>query len=458
MSAPRLTVSHYQSLIDLGWRRSGTTLYRPDLQRSCCPHYTIRLPASELHTSKHQRKSLSAWTRHVLGADFDSRAASMRPARSRAEKRAAQTARFDLGTAVHAPEASSLPDPSPVPRHSYEVTLEPDSFSEEKFALFEQYQRLVHHDKPSAISRRGFRSFLCGSPLVREMRVVNGREVRLGSFHQLHRLDGTLIALSVLDLLPHAVSAVYFIYRATPLPHAPSQPTQESGASTAPTESEPETTDFSAFSPGRLSALREALLADEMGLQFYYMGYYIHSCAKMRYKADFKPQYVLDPACPGRWDRLDSDGGSTGVAALLSSADAAESEGKGGFVSMSQHEQHEATKNSSEIPYPAPQLASAAPSIFALHLPGVPDLATLRATTDVGAIWLEYRKGDRPAPLGLFSRVMKQDEDEDVEEDGGPAGVSDETLDGQTLWGAVVEMAALVGLEVAGGMKVTFGG
>ena len=72
--------------------------------------------------------------------------------------------------------------------------------------------------------------------------------------------------MAVLDLLPHAVSGVYFIYHQ----------------------------DFEKWSFGKLSALRETALALELGYNYYYMGYYIHSCNKMRYKADYKPQFVLD--------------------------------------------------------------------------------------------------------------------------------------------------------------------
>ena len=60
---------------------------------------------------------------------------------------------------------------------------------------------------------------------------------------------------------------------------------------------------------GKLSALREIAMAIEGGYRYYYMGkkfyppysptfdftigYYIHSCIKMRYKATFRPQYIL---------------------------------------------------------------------------------------------------------------------------------------------------------------------
>jgi arginine-tRNA-protein transferase len=153
------------------------------------------------------------------------------------------------------------------PEHKFEVTLEPDIFTEEKFKLFEDYQRHVHHEPPSKISPSGFKSFLCGSPLTPQTSLAIGASTkRLGSYHQCYRLDGRLIAMGVLDLLPHCVSGVYLIYHS----------------------------DFEKWGFGKISALHEASLALEGGYQYYYMGYYIHSCVKMRYKNNYKPQYLLD--------------------------------------------------------------------------------------------------------------------------------------------------------------------
>ena len=33
-----------------------------------------------------------------------------------------------------------------------------------------------------------------------------------GAYHQLYRLDGQLIAMGVIDILPNCVSSVYFMY------------------------------------------------------------------------------------------------------------------------------------------------------------------------------------------------------------------------------------------------------
>lgn len=181
---------------------------------------------------------------------------------------------FDLLSVVHESEESNL-KPGVTPEHTLSVTLEPDRFTEEKFALFANYQRHVHKEGDEDISRTGFKRFLCGSPIKRRTE-SDGK--RLGSYHQCYRLDGRLVAMAVLDLLPHAVSAVYFIYHS----------------------------DVEKWSFGKLSALREAALAHEQGYQYYYMGFYIPSCKKMRYKGEYKQQYVLDYDSHA-WDPLDDE-------------------------------------------------------------------------------------------------------------------------------------------------------
>lgn len=110
-----------------------------------------------------------------------------------------------------------------------------------RYLLFENYQRNVHHESDSEISRGGFKRFLCISPL-KSTTTASG--TKLGSFHQCYRIDGRLVAMSVLDLLPHAVSGVYFIYHE----------------------------DYSKWSFGKLSACREAALAKEEDYRYYYMG------------------------------------------------------------------------------------------------------------------------------------------------------------------------------------------
>lgn len=238
-------------------------LYRPNQKDCCCPHYTIRLDANEFYPSRDHRHTLNRFNKHVLGETYLKEVASL--PKSREAKR--QATEFDLLQRLHESE-STYPKHPVEPAHALTVTLESNDFSEEKYECYENYQRLVHHEEPDDISRDGFKRFLCDSPLqTRSMKSLSGSDSPLGSFHQCYRLDGKLVAVGVLDLLPSCVSGVYFFYHES----------------------------ISKWAPGKLSALREIGLARENGYKYWYPGYYIHTCPKMKYKRDFRPQTILDP-------------------------------------------------------------------------------------------------------------------------------------------------------------------
>ncbi|KAI2506824.1 Arginine-tRNA-protein transferase [Fragilaria crotonensis] len=91
-----------------------------------------------------------------------------------------------------------------------------------------------------------FYRFLVESPLA------TGN--KSGTFHQHYRINGTLIAVGVLDFLADGLSSVYAFYNAT----------------------------FArALCPlGKFLTLKEIDYCREQNLPFYYLGYYIHSCGK----------------------------------------------------------------------------------------------------------------------------------------------------------------------------------
>ncbi|EFX04553.1 arginine-tRNA-protein transferase 1 [Grosmannia clavigera kw1407] len=274
----------------------------------CCPHYTLRLDSTSFQATRDQRQAVNRFTRYVIGDAYAKEAARLCP-RSKEEAKRRETI-FDLAERIHEAEINRLPPlslrqlvskgqaqqaekvpkehaddhtsplaESTMPDHRFEVTLEPDTFTEEKYLVYENYQRIVHKEPPSKITRQGFASFLCNSPLRREtLTDSSGHTRELGSFHQCYRLDGRLVAIGVLDLLPNSLSAVYFLYHESIHQH----------------------------NPGKLGALREIALAREHGYRWWYSGFYIHSCPKMRYKIDYAPQYVLDPETLD-WDLLDKE-------------------------------------------------------------------------------------------------------------------------------------------------------
>ncbi|OJD20243.1 hypothetical protein ACJ73_08422, partial [Blastomyces percursus] len=280
-SSKGMRVEEYQELLDRGWRRSGSLYYKQNMKRSCCPHYTIRLDPVPFKPRKDQRLAMNRWNKFVLGQSYIRSAARLCP-KTREEKKLRKT-KFDLLQRVHEVEYANVKRPRdpktkrPIePAHRFDVNIESDSFSQAKYDLFLKYQMQIHNEPASRWNVHSFKRFLCAG-INRKTLKERSKEQRLGSYHQCYRLDGKLIAVAVLDLLPHAVSSVYLFY-------------------------DPE---YSEYEFGKLSALREIALTIEGHYQYYYMGFYIHSCQKMRYKANFQPQYVLDPESL-TWDPFDA--------------------------------------------------------------------------------------------------------------------------------------------------------
>ncbi|KAG0281544.1 Arginyl-tRNA--protein transferase 1 [Linnemannia exigua] len=312
MSAHLMTCQDYQSLVDRGWRRSGTYLYKPNLRDSCCPQYTIRMRANDFEASKHQRQVVNRFNNFVQEGDdnFDKDIAARQQERKAVEtggsevtqpetgteqstvtpttteatagsanrkqkpRKAPKNVATDLRTRIRSSEYLLSPDITSW-KHRLRIKLEPSSFTEEKHALYTKYQMGVHHEPRSKCQVKNFTGFLIDSPLTStKPDTWTEEDPGYGSFHQCYYLDEKLIAVSVIDILPSCVSAVYFFY-------------------------DP---DYSVLSLGKYSAQREIALVQTLNakagyedLKFYYMGFYIFTCQKMTYKGQFHPSYLLDP-------------------------------------------------------------------------------------------------------------------------------------------------------------------
>lgn len=142
----------------------------------------------------------------------------------------------------------------------------------ESHNLFRRYQMNIHKEKEEDCSEKCFTRFLCTSPL-KAKDGLPGWPYGYGSYHQHYRIDGRLIAVGVIDILPKCLSSVYLYY-------------------------DP---DYDFLNLGVYSALRELELTRKLHLndpenfKFYYMGYYVHSCQKMRYKGNYTPSFLLCP-------------------------------------------------------------------------------------------------------------------------------------------------------------------
>uniref|UniRef100_A0A4W5LTK1 Arginyl-tRNA--protein transferase 1 n=1 Tax=Hucho hucho TaxID=62062 RepID=A0A4W5LTK1_9TELE len=351
-----MTVQDYQDLIDRGWRRSGKYVYKPIMNKTCCPQYTIRCHALNFQPSKTHKKILKKMSKFLskgempteqgdgdsrtlgketcapihtilisnssiyslppshplvlflffslspsvsspsgVGADpgrpLCRKAKELRKARrlQKEQKRqvgggvpASATSNPATPVQLNQPKAleefitESLPDS---PLHRLEVRLvrsNPPSSQfkasfDASYQVYKLYQMAIHHDPPDKPTESQFRRFLCDSPLEMETS-PDGPVAGYGSFHQQYWLDGRIVAVGVVDILPTCVSSVYLYYHP----------------------------DFASLSLGSYSALREVAFTRQLQKQspklcFYYLGFYIHSCNKMRYKGQYQPSDLLCP-------------------------------------------------------------------------------------------------------------------------------------------------------------------
>lgn len=165
---------------------------------------------------------------------------------------------------------------TPQKRRKLEIRMKCSEFDPDEYALYEKYQTLVHQDK--RVSKESYIRFLVETPIpfVEPDGSSMVPPCGFGSFHQQYLIDGRIIAVGVVDILPKCLSSKYLFW-------------------------DP---DFAFLSLGKFTALKEIQWVREMqahcpNLEYYYLGYYIHSCNKMRYKAAYRPSELL---CPLRFE------------------------------------------------------------------------------------------------------------------------------------------------------------
>lgn len=148
------------------------------------------------------------------------------------------------------------------------------SIPEIEFDLFKKYQTKHHGDDPMSVTIESFRRFLCDSPLINvpPSECPQGPSCGYGSFHQQYWVDNELIAVGVVDILPKCLSSKYFFW--------------DPG--------------MAKLSLGTLASLLEIDWIAEQSkhakdFHYYYLGYYLHDCHRMNYKASFAPSELLCP-------------------------------------------------------------------------------------------------------------------------------------------------------------------
>jgi len=339
MGAEILTCSDYQGLMDQGWRRCAKMCYKFQMDKTCCPAYTIKCDAVNFELSKSQKKILKKFRNFVInGKNNDMSEKNKKhhdenfnyneqvqvqvdprpqkslvkpglgpdPTKPKARKKKeirkekallsrqenfeqipekvkdlnlTPTVDHDMNSeSLTLEKLTSMEFPADS-KHKFEIRIVNAQTSDEEFMkshkesynVYKKYQMTIHNDTEWQCSRHQYTNFLCNSSLVPGKN--NSGKYRFGSFHQQYLLDGKIFAVGVIDILPSSISSVYLYY-------------------------DP---DFAFLSPGTLTALFEIAFTRKLQneefpkLKDYYMGFYIHSCPKMRYKGQYHPSYLLCP-------------------------------------------------------------------------------------------------------------------------------------------------------------------
>jgi arginyl-tRNA--protein-N-Asp/Glu arginylyltransferase len=132
------------------------------------------------------------------------------------------------------------------------VTIGPPTPTDEKWQLYRRYLE-TRHDGQMDGSKEELEGFLYTSPLR--------------SFELTYRdANERLVGVGIADAEPRALSAVYFFF-------------------------DP---DVTARSPGVFNVLTLIDLCRDGNVPHLYLGYYVRDCAKMSYKAGYRPSEVLE--------------------------------------------------------------------------------------------------------------------------------------------------------------------
>jgi arginine-tRNA-protein transferase len=162
-------------------------------------------------------------------------------------------------------------------KHKYTIELEPNShYSEEKFEVYKKYQKIIHEDKESELNKNRFLNSWGSSSLVSKKEFKSDSKFYpkgYGTYDMIHRIDGKIVAVGILDILPTSVSSVYLYY-------------------------DP---DYGFLNFGVLTAIKEIEFLKHLrknidnNFKFYVMGFYCYTCQKMRYKGLYHPSEILCP-------------------------------------------------------------------------------------------------------------------------------------------------------------------
>ena len=280
-----VTPTHYQELIDQGWyRRGGVKMFRfRDVHSMECCDWETRVRVSEFKLKS--RKSFQKVWRRM-------------------------------------PKADRLV-----------VTRRSAYFNQEAYELYNAYH-VGRYDKPPK-SEHSYIEHVVNTPLGQQA----GRGCTYGTFHDEYRLDGKLVAVSVLDIIPKGMVSVYMWYDLAK--------------------------EVCKYSFGVYSALKEITDVQKRNehdptVEYYYLQGWNECNRRLKYKGDYEPEDFYAPCITDRWVST-KDGVSAEKAIKLEARKKTgpldPSPSQPGEASTSANPQPKETANSTDLPPSAQEVA-----------------------------------------------------------------------------------------------------
>ena len=220
-----MTIEQYQHLVDRGWhRRGGVKMFRlrHNHNMECC-----------------------CWETRVLVKQFD-----------------------------HTKHKSYKKVLKRMPVERLTVEICHAHFSKEAFDLYNEYH-VKKHDKPLK-SEYSYCEHVVNTPTTYQ--VIDG--IEYGTFHQLYRLDGKLVAVEVVDVIPKGIVSVYMWYDVNK--------------------------EIAKYSFGVYSVLKDIEMVISMSeknpkMEYYYLQGWNNNNKKLSYKANYEPEEFYCPCIVADW-------------------------------------------------------------------------------------------------------------------------------------------------------------
>jgi len=171
--------------------------------------------------------------------------------------------------------------------NTYTIELDINSnITDEKFNIYIKYQKIIHKDKESDLSKSRYKQSWGTSNLLSNSEFdfenlkgtltkeqLNLLPKKFGTYDLVHKINGKIVAVGIIDIMPQSISSVYMYYD----------------------------TDYSFLNIGVFTAIKEIeytlFLQKNLSnnLKYYIMGFYIYDCQKMKYKGEYFPSEILCP-------------------------------------------------------------------------------------------------------------------------------------------------------------------